>query len=101
MTGTVSLAGLILLSACATTSDDNVALADQGVTEEGTEYTCRRIQVTGTRRFERVCTSDAEWDDQARRTQDGVDHIGAADRSPVRPETPSGFGVPNHTGPNR
>lgn len=84
------MASLFLLGGCATTSGDEVRVAgappDEGVTEEGTEYTCRRIQVTGTRRFERICTSDAEWDEQARRTQNGVDQIGEADRSPVRPD---------------
>jgi hypothetical protein len=87
ISGVVGAAGLLMLSACATTSNDEMAAnaPDEGVTEEGTQYTCRMIRVTGTRMTERVCTSNEQWEDQARRTQDGVDHIGAHDRGAVRP----------------
>ncbi|WP_203291226.1 hypothetical protein [Maricaulis parjimensis] len=85
LTAAISLAGLVLLSACATTDDEYAGMPDEGVTAEGTEYTCRRIRVTGSRLSERVCASNADWEEQARRTQEGVDAVGAGNRGPVRP----------------
>ena len=78
------------LGSCATTGDgssgQDSTVADQGMTESGEEFTCRRIQITGTRRFQRICTSDAQWEEQQRRTEEAVDAIRAGDRGPVRPD---------------
>ncbi|WP_339743854.1 hypothetical protein [uncultured Maricaulis sp.] len=82
---------VLTLSACAsphapTLAERAAALPDNGAVSDGDTFTCRRIQITGTRRFERICTLDSEWAEQAGRTNEAVEAIGAADRSQVRPD---------------
>tara|TARA_R110002073_G_scaffold228447_3_gene389270 strand:+ start:3113 stop:3421 length:309 start_codon:yes stop_codon:yes gene_type:complete len=84
------------LAACATPTDPTPAelaeaLPDHGEVSDGDSFTCRRIQITGTRMFERVCALDSQWAEQADRTGEAVNAIGAGDRSQVRPDS---FGGP-------
>lgn len=86
---------VLTLSACAsphapTLAERAAALPDNGEVSDGDSFTCRRIQITGTRRFERICTLDSEWAEQADRTNEAVGAVGAADRSQVRPFNPPG-----------
>ncbi len=89
----VGAATLTAVAGCATTSNDEVAeaLPDQGVTSEGDRFTCRRIQVTGTRQRERICYTEAEWDAYQERVREGVDSTREGNRGEVRPDT---FGGP-------
>ncbi len=60
------------------------ALPEHGEISDGDTFTCRRIQITGTRRFERVCARDSQWEDQADRTREAVSRISEADRTDAR-----------------
>lgn len=94
----VLLAGgaLLTLEACATSTKPTQAelaeaLPDHGAISDGDTFTCRRIQITGTRMYERICARDSQWAEQANRTGEAAEAIGAADRSQVRP---ADFGGP-------
>ena len=91
-------AALLSLGACTTPVDPDAgptmaervaALPENGEISDGDTFTCRRVQITGTRMYERVCARDSEWAEQADRTE-AVNAIGAADRSQVRPFDPPG-----------
>jgi hypothetical protein len=91
------IASAFTLAGCATTTDmdeeaNMQAAQDEGVTEEGTPFRCERIQITGTRQYERICYSREEWEAQARRTGDAVRSIQDADRGDVRPSDFGGVG---------
>ncbi|WP_323760965.1 hypothetical protein [Maricaulis sp.] len=87
-------ATLTAVAGCATTSDDEVAqaLPDQGVTSEGDRFTCRRIQVTGTRQRERICYTEAEWEAYQERVRQGVDSVRDGNRGEARPDSFTGPG---------
>lgn len=91
--GLLGVASLVSVAACATTSDEDAANAmpDEGVTAEGEAFTCRYIQVTGTRQRERVCLSNADRDAQAERVRQGVDSTRDGNRGEARP---ADFGGP-------
>lgn len=79
----------LMLTGCATTSETSQqtsteAWPDEGETAEGTPFRCERIQITGTRRFERICYSREQWEAMAENTQDNVRVIQDADRGTVR-----------------
>jgi hypothetical protein len=96
-----SIAALLFAAAftvtgCATTDMQEEAnlenWPDEGETEEGTPFRCERIQITGTRQYERICYSREEWEAQSRRTGDALRTIQDADRSDVRPADFGGVG---------
>ena len=79
-------AALLSLGACTTPVDPDAgptmaervaALPENGEISDGDTFTCRRVQIT-------------EWAEQADRTGEAVNAIGAADRSQVRPFDPPG-----------
>jgi hypothetical protein len=85
--GLLAVATLTAVAGCATTADDEVAeaLPDQGLTSDGDRFTCRRIQVTGTRQRERICYTEAEWEAYQERVRQGVDAVRNGDRGDARP----------------
>lgn len=83
----------VAVCGCATPVDPNAgstlaervaALPEHGEISDGDTFTCRRIQFTGTRRFERICARDSQWQDQADRTREAVSRISEADRTEAR-----------------
>tara|TARA_R110002073_G_scaffold228447_3_gene389269 strand:+ start:2699 stop:3046 length:348 start_codon:yes stop_codon:yes gene_type:complete len=101
----------VAVCGCATPVDPNAgptlaeriaALPEHGEISDGDTFTCRRIQITGTRRFERICARDSQWEDQADRTREAVSRISEADRTEAR-EPVFQYRPPpiRTTGPNR
>ena len=104
---TLALAAAFTVTACATTTQtdmtagtdtDVIAAAgaetspDEGVTAEGTPFRCERIQVTGPRRYERICYSREQWEAMVRDTQANVREIQSGSRGDARGAEYSGPG---------
>lgn len=98
---TLVLAAAFTMTGCVSTNDNDTAviaatgaeaLPDEGVTVEGTPFRCERVQITGTRRYERICYSRAQWEAMVRDTQANIREIQSGSRGDARASSNSGPG---------